>query len=293
MNFLPATLALVFDFDDTLVPDSTTKLIQAKGFDPQEFWSTDVKALVDDGFDPTLAYLKLLLDNVGTDKPLGPLTNSDLGAFGAGLDEDYYPGLPDFFDDVQKLVKDDFNHIDVEYYIISGGLQAIIEGSRNVKKYFTGVYGCQLASDPETGILRDIKRCVSFTEKTRYLFEINKGISPSEGATRPLLVNQAVPLEKRRIPWRNIIYIGDGLTDIPCFSLVKANGGTTFGVFDPGEERNAKRAFQEFLKTGRVSSMHAPRYQHDDDLGAILRAAVASTCSQIQLEAEQAYSSFR
>ena len=288
MSPLPATLALVFDFDDTLVPDSTTKLIQSKGIDPQQFWTKDVKSLVDEGFDPALAYLTLLLDNIGPDKPLGALTDADLRSFGATLDEDFYQGLPELFDELRTLVNAQSNHINIEYYIISGGLQAVIEGSETVKKYFSGVYGCQLAGDGK-GMLRAVKRCVTFTEKTRYLFEINKGIPPLESATQPHLVNTDVPSNQRRIPWQNVFYVGDGLTDIPCFSLVKSNGGTPFGVFDPAQKSKAKQAFQEFLKTDRVTSMHAPRYLQDDDLGAILRAAIATRCGLIELEAEQAY----
>ena len=102
MSGLPATLAVVFDFDDTLVPDSTSKLIQAKGLDPYKFWTEDVKALMDDGFDPALAYLKLILDTIGPDKPLGPLTNDNLHDFGAGLDGDFYVGLPELFDELRS-----------------------------------------------------------------------------------------------------------------------------------------------------------------------------------------------
>ena len=192
---------------------------------------------------------------------------------------------------MRALVETSFKYIEIEFYIISGGLQAVIEGSEIVRKYFTGVYGCQLAGSKGTGTLTDIKRCVSFTEKTRYLFEINKGIRPADSLTQPHLVNRDIPPENRRVPWKNIIYIGDGLTDIPCFSLVNRNGGISFGVFDPREEGKAKRAFQEFLTTDRVISMHAPRYRESDDLGAFLRAAVASRCAQIKMEAEQSYGS--
>lgn len=84
-----------------------------------------------------------------------------------------------------------------------------------------------------------------------------------------------------------MIYVGDGLTDIPCFSLLKASGGLGFGVFDPKQEKKAKTALEEFLQTDRVISMHAPNYQKESDLGAILRAAVANRCSAIQLQREQ------
>ena len=81
-----------------------------------------------------------------------------------------------------------------------------------------------------------------------------------------------------------MIYIGDGLTDIPCFSLLKRFDGTCFGVFDPSNESKAKRAFLEFLKPRRVISMHSAKYGANDDLGSLLRAAVSTTCSRLVIQ---------
>ena len=93
--------------------------------------------------------------------------------------------------------------------------------------------------------------------------------------------------DQRRIPLKNMIYVGDGLTDIPCFSLLKKNGGMGFGVFEPQQEKKTKQALEEFLKTDRVISMHSPNYRKDSDLGSILRTAVASCCAAVQLERAQ------
>jgi hypothetical protein len=144
-----------------------------------------------------------------------------------------------------------------------------------------------LASKEEGGILTNIKRCVTFTEKTRFLFEINKGISPLAAATQPHLVNQLVKDESRPVPFRNMIYVGDGLTDIPCFSLIEKGGGVAFGVFQSGME-SAKQAFQRFLETKRVRSMHHPDYGDDAELGSLLRAAVSTACSNILIRSEGA-----
>ncbi len=276
-------LALIFDFDDTLVPDSTTKLLQQYGIDTDKFWKDDVKKLVTSGFDTTLAYLGLILEKIGEGKPLGKLTNRDLRKFGSTLDDEFYLGLPGLFKDLKADVRV-FKNIQIEFYVISGGLQEVIEGSKVIKKYFNGVYGCQLGEDPRTGVLRYIKRCVTFTEKTRYLFEINKGLDQAETLKNPYLVNENVPLDKRPIPFKNMIYVGDGLTDIPCFSLLNKEGGTAFGVFYPTHESSAKRAFLEFLKTHRVVSIHAPKYRKTDELGSLIRAAVSTRCTRIKLQ---------
>jgi phosphoglycolate phosphatase-like HAD superfamily hydrolase len=289
MSQVTDIIALVFDFDDTLVPDSTTKLLQGAGIDSDAFWGQS-RALIREGYDPPTAYLKLLLDSVGDKKPLGPLTNADLRKFGRTLDNEFHPGLPQFFDEIRTDVKTKFKNIEVEFYIVSGGLQAVLEGSEVVRRYFVAAYGCQLTGDTESGALKYIKRSITFTEKTRYLFEINKGIDPNDSRTNPFLVNQAVEERNRRVPFANIIYVGDGLTDIPCFSLVQKMGGTAFGVFDPSKEAKAKQALEEFLKPGRVVSMHAPKYTPDSELGSMLRAAVASRCIAIQLQRRTALS---
>jgi phosphoserine phosphatase len=278
-------VALIFDFDDTLLPDSTSALLEKHGLDAAEFWSVRAKKLVDQGYDPPLAYLNLLLQEVGSGRPLGELTNEKLREFGASLDDTWFRGLPELFKDSRSLAAE-HRDVSIEFYIISSGLQPIMEGSSHVKKYFRAAYGCQLGEAPDGGIVSDIKRCVTFTEKTRFLFEINKGISPSDAATQPHLVNQLVPEDSRPIPFKNMIYVGDGQTDIPCFSLVEKGAGITFGVFQSGA-RSAKQAFQRFLKTKRVRSLHHPDYAEDAELGSLLRAAVSTACSNIMIREER------
>lgn len=279
-------IALVFDFDDTLVPDTTSMLLEEKGMDVHRFWTHDVANLVREGYEPAVAWLQLLLENIGPDRPLGEITNADLAAFGARLDRLFYQGLPQMFDDLRDIAGE-FRDLQVEFYIISGGLRDVLLGSKIVERHFSGIYASQLGED-EAGRLSRLKRVVTFTEKTRYLFEINKGLDPRETEQSPYLVNRDVAQRDRRIPFKNIFYIGDGLTDIPCFSLVRAQGGTAFGVFDPTREESAKKAFIEMLKPARVITMNSPRYGPEDDLGALLRAGVTARATQIRLEGAQA-----
>jgi phosphoserine phosphatase len=147
-------VALVFDFDDTLVPDSTTKLLRAHSIDADDFWNVKSKFLIQQGYDPPSAYLKLLIDNIGDGKPLGRLTNQELHEFGTSLDGDFYPGLPAFFDEVKTETQAKFRDIQVEFYIISGGLQPILEGSgivRNAaKRQFQHRVGWSRPSHPGT-----------------------------------------------------------------------------------------------------------------------------------------------
>src|SRR5215813_3319127 len=221
------TIAVIFDFDDTLTDDSTTKLLEHYHIDPNDFWQNRAKSLVNAGWNPTLAYLKLLLDNVGDGKPFGLLKNEDLRTFGASLR--FYGGLPELFNELRAIMgKHNVSHPSIEFYIISGGLEEIIKGS-SIASQFDGIWGCRFAE--QDGAVKHIMNAISFTEKTRYLFEINKGLNRSKPA--PYAVNKEFAPDERRIPFSNMIYIGDGLTDVPCFSLLNLNGGRGFGVFDP------------------------------------------------------------
>ena len=101
-------------------------------------------------------------------------------------------------------------------------------------------------------------------------------------------MNKEVKREDRRGPFENIVYVGDGLTDMPCFSLLKASGGTPFGVFHSGREESAKRAFLEFLLPERVVGMHAAKYGPTDELGALIRTAVQAKISDSAVRRAQA-----
>lgn len=288
MSQVTDIVAVVFDFDDTLVPDSTTMLLKSYSIDTDDFWGKQAKELIQQGYDPPTAYLNLILKSIGEGKPLGLLTNQKLIEFGSTLDKHFHTGLPQFFEDVWLEVKSKFKNIEVEFYIVSAGLQAVMEGSKIVKKYFRAAYGCQLAGDNENDPLKYIKRCITFTEKTRYLFEISKGIDPNDSKSQPFLVNKAIPEAERRVPFPNMIYVGDGVTDIPCFSLLQKFKGLAFGVFDPVRKDKAKQALEEFLQPRRVTSMHAPRFTPDSELGAMLRTAIANRCLNVQLQRKTA-----
>lgn len=193
-------LALVFDFDDTLVPDSTSQFLRSRNVDPAAFWDR-ASAMIRRGYDSSLAWLTLFLDLIGPDRPLGELSNEDLREFGRSLNDDAFPGLPAFFEEVRAVAAQADKDAQVEFYIVSGGLKEIVTSCPFVRDHVRAVYASELGED-DSGVLRYIKRAVNFTEKTRYLFEINKGLDAEETSANPFLVNKAV--EQRRVPWENI-----------------------------------------------------------------------------------------
>jgi hypothetical protein len=234
------------------------------------------------GWDPTLAYTKRLLDYVKRGKALEKLSNAKLREFGRTLR--FYPGIPQFFKELQAMAREHtITNPAIEFYVISGGLEEVIRGSP-IAKYFTGICGCRFAE--ENGVIRYLQNAVSFTDKTRYVFEINKGLTmPSR--RNPYSVNENVADNDRRIPLNNMIYIGDGLTDVPCFSLIRKNGGHTFGVFEPRREGSPKKAWEKLAAPQRVTTLNAPRFRKTDELGAILRATVRSLFVQMDSRTKQ------
>jgi hypothetical protein len=271
-------IAVIFDFDDTLTDDSTTKLLSERGIDAAEFWKKSGQ-MIGEGWDPTLAYLHLLLENVGPGKPLGEIGNEQLRRFGGTLS--FYSGIPGLFADLKSIANEHPRSIpQVEFYVISGGLEEIIEGSE-IRKHLAGVRGCRFAE--HNGTIEAVMNMVSFTEKTRYIFEINKGIiAPRSKRPSAYAVNESVIDGNRRVPFENMIYVGDGLTDIPCFSLITQKGGSSFGVFDPKKKDSPRKAWK-LAKPRRTISVNTPSYTEDDPLGSFLRMAVREICVKMEI----------
>jgi len=173
----------------------------------------------------------------------------------------------------------------IEFYVISGGLEEIILGS-TIASNFRAVRGCRFSE--VGGVVAAPKNIVTFTEKTRYIFEINKGQLMPERSSNPYAVNNNVIQENRRIPFYNMIYVGDGLTDVPCFSLLQSAGGKAFGVFDPKKKGSPKKAWEQLVAPKRVSTLNSPNYEADADLGALLRIAVENLCIDLDLRTRTA-----
>lgn len=221
-------IAIIFDFDGTLSPDSTTYLLKESNIDADAFWKHITK-MVEGGWDPPIASMTRILKLVG-DGTLD-LTTNRMCELGGKLKPFY--GLPEIFDLLKQEVRDNSEFQDagikLEFYVISGGLEEIIRGSP-IAKHLTGIFGCTFEHDDKTNQPVAIKSAISFAEKTRFLFGINKGFSENELRTNPYLVNDAMEPEERRVPFSHMIYIGDGPSDIPCLSAVNNGGGNTIGI---------------------------------------------------------------
>jgi hypothetical protein len=215
-------IAIVYDYDQTLSPSYMQEetVFPAFGINSDSFWRRSSELVREHGYDNELAYMKVLLDTLGMDRP----TNADLKALGKDLK--FYKGIPEMFEQFQNglLTEEHLSYgISVEHYIISSGLKILIDGSRLIP-YVRAVFGCEFDVDEQDRITFP-KRVISHTTKTQYLFRINKGLLDMSQD-----VNDHMDADIRPVPFPNMIYIGDGPTDVPCFTVMKKNGGEAIAV---------------------------------------------------------------
>lgn len=276
---VPNVIAVICDFDDTLGEDTTNLFLkEILGMDENDidlFWNKEVKSWVAKGWDPPLAYIDRILTRLKRNKL--QVTNQDLRNLGKKVL--LFPGVPDVFQRLNSFVnkREEFKeaYIQIEFYIISGGLEEIIRGT-SIANEMKNVFGCTFHE--RRGRLVP-KAVVTFTEKTKFLYAINKGISGSELRREPYGVNDVIPRDKRRIPFYNMIYLGDGPTDIPCFSTIQQNKGATVGILK--YEKKAGKAILDKWRAWAIArgdratlGPFKPDYREDSDLYIILRMQV-------------------
>ena len=285
-------IAIIFDFDITLSPYFQQEIIFKKwNINPQDFWN-EAKMHMQNGYDMEHAYLRVLIDyNKKQDFEL----NNNL-LYELGKEIELYEGLSrtthSIFDDLENLLlQDEFidYNIKLEYYCISGGLTPMIEGALNANKLnFKEVFACSLDED-ENGKLNYIKETVGHTIKTQKLYMIAKGVFPQKGDD-PLKVNEKV--NNLRIPFENMIFLGDGQTDIPAFSMLKKKGGIPIAVYRE-EKVNGKidetKTLQTYLKgydlaikSGRAEQLLPADYSDAKPLKMALMGYVLEIAKRIK-----------
>ena len=221
------TIAIVADCDDTLAPDTTAQLLERCGIDPRKFFRATA-AMINEGWDHVLAYLNKLIELAQSGESL---TRDRFEEIGRELE--FYPGVPECFATLKQEIESDPKYGDVgvrvECYVISSGIGDMLRASPLADVMHT-IWACDFAYD-ESGVISFPKRVISFTDKTRYLFLIQKGIVGQEFANSPYVVNEPMTDAERPIPFRNMIHLGDSPGDIPCMSLLQYMGpGYVIGI---------------------------------------------------------------
>lgn len=261
--FFHNIIAVIWDFDRTLSPHYMQKpIFEAYGVDEKRFWD-EVSKLpayykrAGVKVHKETCYLGHLLSYVKAGI-MPDLSNKVLRALGGNIP--LFPGLPDAFRRYKDLLETpEFQEGDLrlEHYVVSTGLYELIAGSA-VAPEVEGIWassfiespaepGADLSKTPEPSVVNQIAGLLDHTTKTRALFEINKGVNKLSGIS----VNDSIPEEDRRVPFRNMIYVADGPSDIPCFSIVRKFGGLTYAVYGEDSHEQYVQALR-LQETGRV-----------------------------------------
>ena len=256
-----AKIAIMYDFDKTLC----TKDMQEYGFIPRlgikniDFWKEAGALAREQKLDSILAYMYLMLRKA-KEKDVA-ITRKDFVDLGRGVE--FFPGVEKWFQRINKYGKE--HGAQVEHYIISSGLKEIIEGSK-ISKNFKQIYACEFHYDANS-VADWPKNAVNYTTKTQFLFRINKGVLDISNDKD---LNAYVHKDERVVPFRNMIYIGDGLTDVPCMKLVKANGGQSIAVY----QNRKKEKVKDLLVDKRVQYIVPASYEEDKELDKIVKAII-------------------
>jgi len=229
-------IAVVFDFDDTLCSDSTSGFLKWCGIDSQEFWHKS-DALIKEGFDPVLAYMTLMVKKAGTKKYKQFFTKDSFLAYAKTIK--FFPGVKRFFSKLKKDIEVNEKKVELKFYLISSGLKDIV-GNSSIASQFEAVFASDFHYCHSSSRIKYAKRVVSFTDKTRFLFAISKGVPSYDCYYNPFKVNLKTPREYIAIPFKNMIYIGDGYSDIPCFALLKHYKGYGIGVYKKNKMSTAE-----------------------------------------------------
>ncbi len=244
------TIAIVYDYDQTLSPGYMQEdvVFPAFGINGESFWRRCAELMREEGYDNELAYMKVMLDTFGMDRP----TNAELKKLGSKL-------------------------------IISSGLKVLLDGSR-LQPYVRAIFGCEFAEDEE-GRISFPKRVISHTQKTQFLFRINKGLLDTSQD-----VNDHMDPDIRPIPFPNMIYIGDGPTDVPCFTVMRKNGGQAIAVYSPDDPQRVgfRKCYQLSAHADRVKHIAPADYRPNTHLRLLLEQMVEETANRIIAQRKEA-----
>ncbi len=266
-------LAICYDFDKTLSPDDMQAqgYIQSVGYDICDFWRESDELAEANDMDQNLAYMYKMMREARGNLIFNRKT---LNAYGAKVS--LFPGVEEWFERIRAYGKE--KGVIIEHYIISSGLKEMIEGTTVARAgAFEKIYASSFFYD-ERGIAIWPAQVVNYTNKTQFLFRIQKGVLDINDQG----VNDYFPPEELRVPFRNMVYIGDSDTDIPCMKLVNSHGGHSIGVFNAQTKDKAK--VYKMMRDNRIKFYAPADYAEGTELDKLVKAIIDRTASNEALE---------
>ena len=266
-------VAICYDFDKTLSPADMQAqgFIQKLGYEIGEFWKKSNGFAHKNDMDQNLAYM-YTMKTESAGKVL--FTKTELARFGSEVE--LFDGVEGWFERIRKYGEE--RGVTVEHYIISSGLKEMIEGTSIAKKgAFKKIYATSFYCD-ENGVAVWPAQVVNYTNKTQFLFRITKGVLDVNDSA----VNEFFPESDLRVPFRNMIYLGDSDTDIPCMKLVKMRGGYSIGVFNP--KTNDRTKVHKMTRDSRIDYFVPADYSEGTELDNLIKTIIDKTVFNEKLE---------
>lgn len=251
-------VAIMYDFDKTLCTEDMENysFIPSINMTPSEFWSKANEFGAKEHMDGILAYMFTMIKEC---EKLN-ISFSKQSLFEDGKKIKLFDGVKDWFDRINRY--GDELGVTVEHYVISSGLKEIILGSGIADK-FKEIYACEFYYD-ESGKAVWPKTAVNYTNKTQFVYRINKGVLDIANDKD---LNESMPDDSKRIPFSNMIYIGDGLTDVPCMKMMKSYGGVAIAVY----QDNYKERVNDMLQKDRVDFIFPANYEEGTELDKTMK----------------------
>ena len=253
-------IAIMYDFDKTLaITDMQNfSFIPSLGYTPEEFWKETTKFCEKMDIDRVLGYMYMMLSLA---KKQGiKITRKYLNEQGKSIK--YFRGVENWFERIKEYGRE--KGLIIEHYLITSGNKEIVEGT-TIFKEFKQVFGCEYIYDEETLEATWPKTMINYTQKTQYIFRISKGLIESNDDSK---INEKTLV--RRVPYENMIYLGDGLTDVPSMIVVKENNGTSIAVYKKGERDKVSRLFED----GRVNYICKADFSENGELDKVVKLII-------------------
>ena len=271
------TIALIYDFDGTLAAGNMQEydFIPAVGKSNFEFWDEANHLAEEQDADQILTYMALMIRSAQA-KGLSLRREAFQES---GKKVELYPGVMEWFDRINKYGEE--RGVRVLHYINSSGMKEIIEGTPIADK-FRKIYACSFLYDVD-GIAYWPAVAVNYTNKTQFIFKINKGVESVYDSTQ---VNRYIPEDNRPVPFKHMIYVGDGTTDIPCMRLVKNFGGHSIAVYNP-EQESGRESIASLIHDNRVNHICPADYTEGGEMDRLVKTIIDKMSLDDKLEKMQ------